>query len=138
MYLQPWCLKKTHCVHARHEGEVGRCIVPGRKQEAATLSSRQINHLGLGWLCIDSIDFNNRHVVALKPYILACKGTNVDHPEHVSPARLDLNAEVLRLVEQCILGDRFSASRIVLADETLEQVWHLVVVPVRHGQDLRV
>lgn len=73
--------------------------------------------------------------MALEPDVLAGKGTDVDHTEEVRLAGLDRDREVLGLVPEGGLGNRLRTGGVSLVDEAGEQVLHLVVVPVRHGED---
>lgn len=73
--------------------------------------------------------------MTLEPEVLAGKGTNVDDAELVRLARLDGDGEVLRLVHEGGLGHGLGAGRVGLCEELRDQVLHLVVVPVRQGED---
>lgn len=73
--------------------------------------------------------------MALEPDVLSGKSTNVDHTEQVCFAGLYCHSEVLGLIEQSSLWHGLCTGRVVLADEAGEQVRHLVMVPVRDGED---
>lgn len=80
-------LENTYGVHASYHDKVGRAVIPGGDKEAVTLSSSQIDHVGLCWLCIHAIDFDDCHGMAFDPEVLAGKGSDVRHTEEVSCAR---------------------------------------------------
>lgn len=69
--------------------------------------------------------------MALKPEVLASKGSYVDDPEHVGLAWLNRYAKVLGVVHESRVGHRLGSSRIGNAHELLDQRRHLVVVPIR-------
>lgn len=73
--------------------------------------------------------------MALNPEVLAGKGTNVNDSEHVGRVGLDGDSQVLSLIHERRLGYRLSTSRVVLGQESRKKSGHLVMVPVREGQD---
>lgn len=124
----------TYRVHACHQRIVCCRLVLSRHQETAPLSSREVDHVRNRGLVVNTIDFNDGHVVALKPYILTSEGPYVDYTEEVSRPRLDRYLQVLRVVEESGLWDGFSSGGVAFADEPGQQISHLIMVPVRDGQ----
>ena len=90
----------SYLVHAANKREIGARVILRGNEEAVALRRGDIDHARLGRLCVDSVDFNNAHVVALKPHILRSKGTHVDNSEHVSLPWLHSNGQVLGIVHE--------------------------------------
>lgn len=126
----------TYSVHAGDNGEVlGRGLL-GSQEEADSLSSRDVDHVGLSFLRVDAINFNNAHSVVLEPEILASKGSHINNAEQVGGFRFDRDSVVHGLVHESILRHRFGTRGVRLDHEELvDEVGHLIVVPVGEGQD---
>lgn len=126
----------TYSVHAGDNGEVlGRGFL-GSQEEADSLSSRDVDHIGLSFLRVDAIDLNNAHSVVLEPEILASKGSHVNNAEQICGFRFDRDSVVHGLVHESVLGDGFGTRGVRLDHEELvDEVGHLIVVPVGEGQD---
>lgn len=121
-------------VHAPDEWIVGRSVILCSDEHAASLSWGEIDHVCLCWLSVDAIYFDNLHGVALEPKILTSKGSDVDDAEHVSLTRLNERGQILSVVHQCSIGNRFSSCGIFDADESLHQIRHQVMIPIRKSQ----
>jgi hypothetical protein len=71
----------------------------------------------------------------LKPHILRSESAHIDHTDEIRLARLNLDSQVLRVVDQSGLWDRFSPRWVRDANEALEQLLHPVMVPVGESQN---
>jgi hypothetical protein len=130
-----WKQRATHRIHTCDERKVGARVIPGGQKKAAPLGSRQINHASLRLMGVDAINLDYSHVVPFEPHILAGKGTDVDHTHEVRLARLQCERQIMGVVEQGRLRDRFSSARVLLAHKARDQTRHLVVIPIGYGKD---
>lgn len=137
LYSQPSQAKErqTYSIHACHDRKVGLCISLGRDEHAASLSSREVDHVGFSWLGVCTINLDDGHLVTLNPEILSSKSTKIDQSQEIRLAGLHWNLEVLRLIHESSLRNRLSTSRVSLAKELGEQGLHLIMVPVGKRHD---
>lgn len=130
-----FCSCSSYGIHTSDNGIIlGGLILSGQK-EAASLCCGQIDHIGLGRLSVDSINFDNGYVVSLKPKILTGKCTNVDDAEEVGFAGLNRDSEILGFIHQRSLRHRLRAGGVSLAHEWRDERLHLLMVPIGQGDD---
>lgn len=120
----------AYLVHAPNDSEVGGRLVLRCDKDAVPLCSGEIDHVGLGLLGIDAIDFDNPHRVVFEPKILCCKRGYVDDAEHIRLPWFHVDLQVLSLVHQGRVRHRLSPSWVSVADKATEQTGHLVMIPV--------
>lgn len=119
-----------HFVHAGHICKIGGGIILRCYQDTVSLSCCEVDHVCFCRFRVDAVDFNNAHRMAFHPKILAGKCANIDDAEHVGLAWLDWSRKVLGIIEESCIRHRLCPGRIGDADELLDQVRHLIVVPV--------
>lgn len=125
----------TYRVHtADHWVVCGRLILH-RDQHTVTLSAGEVNHARLVGLRPDAVDLNNAHVVAFNPEVLTCECTDVDYTQEVRLAGLHRELEVLGFIHERRFGDRLGTSWVRDADESFQEIGHLIVVPIRQTDD---
>lgn len=127
-------LRRPYRVHASKKCVVLRCVILGLDKYAIPLSGRQIDHIRVCRFGVDPVDLNDLHGVALDPKVLTGKSSYVNDTEHISFPRLDHRCQILRVVHERRLRNRLSPCRVGHADEGLQQVRHLVVIPIRERE----
>lgn len=125
----------TYCVHAADDGVVHTGLVLSSNEEAVTLSCRYVDQACLSRVGIDSVNFDNSHIVTFEPEVLSSESTNVDYSEHVCLAGLNRDRKVLSVVHQSSLRNRLGTSWIGLIEEFWNPDLHLVMIPVRQRDD---
>ena len=125
----------SYSVHACDDGEIRGCFVLGCHEETDSLGGGDVNHFGFGVLGVYAVYFDDAHLVAFNPEVLACKSADVDYAEHVCLAGLNGDGDVLRVVHEGGVGNGFSTSRVLLVDELRDERLNLIVVPVGKGED---
>ncbi|KAK5629245.1 hypothetical protein RRF57_004959 [Xylaria bambusicola] len=71
----------------------------------------------------------------LEPDVLSRKSSNVGHTEQVRLSRLDRDFQVLGFVEEGGLWHWLCAGWVSFGIEGREQDRHLLVIPVRYGEN---
>lgn len=125
----------TYCIHACDDGEVLGGILLGGEKEAHALSSRDVDHLSLSGLGVDTVDLHNAHLMTLEPEVLAGKGTHVDGSEQVRRVGLDRQGVVGGLVHEGVLRNGLSTGGIGFGHELGNESMHLLVIPVGKSKD---
>ena len=128
-------VRSTYRVHACDYGEVGTGVILGREEETHALRRGDVDHFRFRRLGIHAINLDDLHRVALDPEVLAGKGAHVDDAEKVRLARLNGDGHVLGVIDEGGLGDRLGSGGVGLAQEAGDEVFDLIVVPVRQGED---
>ena len=123
--------KIAYFVHTANHGEVLRGIVLHGHQEAVSLCSGEVDHLGVCGLGPDAVNFDDSHRMSFNPEVLAGKGTDVGHAEEVRLARLHRHCKILGIVHESGIRDWFGTSGILVAQEVVDQPRHLVMIPIR-------
>ncbi len=73
--------------------------------------------------------------MTLEPKVLTRESTDVNDVEQIGLSWLDGDSEILSIVQESILWDRFCASRVGFVEELGDQSCHLLVVPIRNRED---
>ena len=66
----------------------------------------------------------------LEPDILASECTYIDDSEHVGLPGVDCSGKILGVIEKGRFGNWLCSSGIGHTDETLQQNWHLLMIPI--------
>jgi hypothetical protein len=90
----------TYSVHTTNESEIGRGVVLRCEQETVSLSGSNVNQVGLRLVGINTINFNNSHVVALEPDVLPCESADIHHVNEIGLSWLDIDSEILGVIVQ--------------------------------------
>ena len=126
--------RKIYRIHACDKCIISGSVILRSDEHAVSLCSSEIDHLCLSWLSVDTINFDNGHVVTLEPEILTSKSSDVDDAEHVSLAGLKHRGHVLSVVHQCCIRNWLSSCGVCHVDKDLHQIWHLIMIPIRESQ----
>ena len=121
---------RIYLIHTCYVCEVGRGIILRGYEYTVALSCCNINHVCCCLIRIYTIDLDNLHRMALKPDVLASECTYIDDSEHVGLPRLDCSSKVLAVIEKGRFGNRLCSGGICHTDETLQENWHLLMIPI--------
>ena len=69
--------------------------------------------------------------MALKPNVLASECAYIDDSEHVGFPWLDCSSKILAVIEKGSFGNWLCSSGIGHTYETLQENWHLLMIPIR-------
>ena len=109
-----------YLIHGSDESIVGRGVILGFDEHTVTLGCCEIYHVCLCGLCVDAIDLDNLHSMALEPKVLGSKCSHVDDSEQVSLPGLDKRCQILRVIHERCLRNRLCSSRVLHVDEGAE------------------
>ena len=128
-------------IEGGEDGVICACVRLGFDQEAPPLSGGKTDVLCSSICClgVDAIHLYNGEVMTLEPDHYAGEVAVAYHVHKVCLSRLHFNLGIHLIIEQTniwkgsrdtIVRCRLIAGRLILMQEN----WHLLVVPVRHGQ----
>lgn len=104
-------------IHAAHDGVVGRGVVLRRHQHAISLCGGNVQHIRFCLICPHAVGFDNTHLMAFNPEVLASEGAHVNDTEKIRLSRFNGNGHILRVVHQRRIWHRFRACRVGIAHE---------------------
>lgn len=118
-----------------HHGVVSGSVVFGVDQDGVTLGSGNVQHVRGVLFRVDTIHFNNGHLVVFDPEVLGHEPTGVDQSQKICGVWLDLPRQVSGIVDDQILRNWFGTGRVEQIHKGHVQLIDILVVPLTDLED---
>lgn len=93
------------------------------------------NLVGREWLSINTVGFDDRHVVLIKLEVLSSESSHIDNVEQVCLPRCHSEFNILSFVDQGRVWYWLGTTGVICRKEVIDQIRCFNVVYVGEGQD---
>lgn len=121
---------KEPSVKSGDDGVVSVGSVFSSQEDSVTLGSSDVDSFNFLGFDVDTVDFDNGHIVIFEPEKDGTKGTNIHEMEKISGIWLNRDGDVEAFVEDEILRDGFCTSGVINGQELWVEDVHNIVVPI--------